>query len=185
MVVANVVILGSALAVPSALGLDRTTRLSLSLLVLLTGYAALMLASAAVIEGRSKMRSGNWSEVEALDDRLAQVAPGSLLYREALRLRCGWRLASQVPENGRVGLELVETLVRRDRSNLDILLRAELAELAGKPDYAWASLGRLSGSFAGKGNRGALARRAWVVASKLPPNDDYQGMLRFLRSQFR
>jgi hypothetical protein len=50
MVVANVVILGSALAVPSAIGLDRTTRLSLSLLVLLTGYAALMLGSAAVIE---------------------------------------------------------------------------------------------------------------------------------------
>ncbi len=49
-VVANVVILGSALVVPAALGLDRTTQLSLSLLVLLTGYAAFMLGSAAVIE---------------------------------------------------------------------------------------------------------------------------------------
>jgi hypothetical protein len=48
--VASVVILGSALVVPTALGLDRTTQLSLSLLVLVTGYAAFMLGSAAVIE---------------------------------------------------------------------------------------------------------------------------------------
>jgi hypothetical protein len=50
--VANVIILGSALVAPTALGLDRATQLSLSLLVLLTGYAAFMLGSAAVAADR-------------------------------------------------------------------------------------------------------------------------------------
>ena len=49
-IVASLVILGSALVVPAALRLDGPTRLSLSLLVLFTGYAAFMLGSAAVIE---------------------------------------------------------------------------------------------------------------------------------------
>lgn len=49
-VVASLVILGSALVAPAALSVDGPTRLSVSLLVLLTGYAAFMLGSAAVIE---------------------------------------------------------------------------------------------------------------------------------------
>jgi len=61
-VVASVVILGSALVVPAALGLDRTTQLSLSLLVLLTGYAAFMLGSAAVVEEPRHRRRGSCAQ---------------------------------------------------------------------------------------------------------------------------
>ncbi|MDA1095037.1 MAG: hypothetical protein O3A25_17470 [Acidobacteria bacterium] len=55
--VANLIVVGSALFGPTALGLDRAGQASLSILILATGYAAFFLGSAAVIENDEPVRT--------------------------------------------------------------------------------------------------------------------------------
>lgn len=166
----------SSLSAQYGLGLIDSDRVDLS---------AWPAPEAGVIEGRRQMVKGEWPAVEALDDRLAQVRPGSLLFPEAVRLRSGWRLASKISQNGRVGLELIDIMVARDRRASDLLMRAELAALAGEPEYAWASLSRLSGPIRGNPRKRALARRAFALASRLPPDENSADIARWFRSLTR
>jgi tetratricopeptide (TPR) repeat protein len=143
--------------------------------------AALPPEAAAVIEGESLGRRGRWKEVRDLDDQLAQAVPGSLLYPEATRLRIGWRLGLGGSRHGEEALELVEVLSARDRYLGDLVLRAEAARLAGRPDYAWASLSRLANSLTLNSKAKELAREALGVAAEIEPDAHAPVTLRLLR----
>jgi hypothetical protein len=80
-------------------------------------------------------------------------------------------------------VELIDVLIARDQNPWDLLLRAEGAGLSGRPDYAWASLSRLSSSMNRVSNRKNLAKKALQLALKLPPGVSSNEILRRLKAQ--
>ena len=138
---------------------------------------------AAVIRGELWSRAGDWSKLQALDAPLSEVAAGSMLFPEAARLRAAWRLASSDPARSWEAVKLIDVLIARDQNPWDLLLRAEGAGLSGRTDYAWASLSRLSSSMMRASNRKQLAKRALKLATRLPPGNSSDVIVRRLKAQ--
>jgi len=128
-------------------------------------------------------RAGDWSKLQALDAPLSEVAAGSMLFPEAARLRAAWRLASSDPARSWEAVKLIDVLIARDQNPWDLLLRAEGAGLSGRTDYAWASLSRLSSSMMRASNRKQLAKRALKLATRLPPGNSSDVIVRRLKAQ--
>ncbi|MDE0885970.1 MAG: fused MFS/spermidine synthase [Myxococcota bacterium] len=139
----------------------------------------------ALIEGRVMLNSGHWEEVSVLDGALAQVQVGHLVYPEAARLRAQWRIASGSPERAWEAVGLIDPLIARDRSPRDLLIRAKAAKLAGRADYAWASLYRLSNVLFGNTNRREMAIAGLDIAQGIPSLPGSSQTFRLLRAQAR
>lgn len=123
---------------------------------------------AAVIAGWRHAEQGDPSAIAPLDAALASFAPGDALFREAVRLRASWRLASGGPDAPAEAVAILEPLLRYAWHPEDALLHARAAAAAGDSAAAWASLGRIS-ALAPTNARGRdLARRAHEIAEKLP-----------------
>ena len=94
------------------------------------------------------------------------MAPCELLFPEAARLRAAWRIASGEPRAGDEALAIIDELLTRRTSAGHYLARAEAARLAGRTEYAWASLLRFADLLPGEQAR-PLAPRALEVARTL------------------
>ncbi|MDG2333034.1 MAG: fused MFS/spermidine synthase [Myxococcota bacterium] len=139
----------------------------------------------AVVEGRVLLKSGRWEEVAALDGALAQIQAGELIYPEAARLRARWRVASKSPEGAWEAVGIIDPLLARDRSPKDLLIRAKAAKIAGRGDYAWASLYRLSNVNFRNSNRSEMAIAALEIARGLPSLPGSFETFQVLRAQAR
>ncbi|HTF35303.1 MAG TPA: fused MFS/spermidine synthase [Myxococcota bacterium] len=98
----------------------------------------------AVVEGWKLESAGRSSEIEALEPRLASVAPRNPAFADALRLRATWRVASGVPARAREALVLMDCLAPIDSAPGDGLLRTRAAALAGYPRAALSAAGELA-----------------------------------------
>jgi len=101
----------------------------------------------AVQEANRALENNDWPALRALDDRLSRVRPGDLLFASAARARVQWRISDGTREEGREGLEIIDTLLTRQRVPLHVLLRASAGAVAGNSKIAWASLEDLSASY--------------------------------------
>jgi len=119
-----------------------------------------------VAQGLALRAEGDLGALQALDESLSQWRPGELLFPEAARLRAAWRIASGEPRAGEEALAIIDGLLTRRTSAGDYLARAEAARLAGRTEYAWASLLRFADLLPGEQAR-PLAPRALEIARTL------------------
>ncbi|HIF92196.1 MAG: fused MFS/spermidine synthase [Myxococcales bacterium] len=82
----------------------------------------------------------DWASLRDMDSELARVSAGSLLFGSAVRARVEWRLAIGKPADGREAIEIIDTLLTRQRQGNNFLLRALAAALASEPKIAWAAI---------------------------------------------
>jgi hypothetical protein len=129
--------------------------------------AALDERLAAVVAGWRHVAAADWEAVAALDAELARSEPGQALFEEAARLRARWRLETADAEEAAEAQELLETLLLRNWTPLDGLLRARAAIAAGRPAAAWGALIRISEMRTQELPEG-LALRALEIAEALP-----------------
>lgn len=109
-------------------------------------------------------------ERAALDPQLAAIEPGSPLYRSAVRLRAGWRLAAGGVERAAEALAIVDALIARGTTLDDHLLRARAALAARRPEAARAALAHVGRRIAPSAR--TLAGEALALARSLPPDAD-------------
>jgi spermidine synthase len=121
----------------------------------------------AVSQGMVALSTRDMEKLRLLDDVLAEWPAGSLLFREAVRLRVAWRVGEGTPERAQEALDLMDVLLTRKGAVSDYLARAEAARLAGRPDPAWASLVRVSEKLNGDPSPMQRARRALTIAEAL------------------
>ena len=121
----------------------------------------------AVAHANALLEAGEFSELAALDERLAELAPGDALFRSASRLRAEWRLAEGGEARALEALAIVDVLIARGTTQRDYLLRARAAFAAGRPDAARAALDRIARRLAPSAR--VIAREALELARALPP----------------
>jgi hypothetical protein len=123
---------------------------------------------AAVIAARRHGAAEDWTAVAALDAELGRLAPGEALFEAASRLRVRWRLAAAEPEAAAEAQALAETLLVRQWSPADELLRARAAIAAGRPTAAWGSLSRIADLRQANPQVRALVESALELTASLP-----------------
>jgi len=82
----------------------------------------------------------DWRGLSRLDGSLARTRAGSLLFGGAVRARVLWRLAIGDEADGREAIEILDTLLIRQRTANHYLMRASAAILANEPKMAWAAI---------------------------------------------
>ena len=141
--------------------------------------------AAALREGRRRLALGRPREIESLEPELAAVPPRHALFLQAGRLRIAWRRASGDPRRAREALDLHETLlVRGPFQPAQILLRAELAILAGDVDVALAALAEIETVLRRNPASGERAK-ALLDRIGVPPDDPRARRLREALSSTR
>jgi spermidine synthase len=100
----------------------------------------LLLRSNALVE------ANDWTNLRALDDALAKVRPGSLLFANATRARIQWRISIGTPADGVEAIALVDELLSRQRTPVHVLLRASAGAAANDLKIAWAALDDVASS---------------------------------------
>ena len=134
----------------------------------------------AVIAGWRHAAAVDWDAVAALDPELGRIEPGEALFEVASRLRVGWRLARKDPAAGAEALAIVETLLAREWSAADELLRARAAIAAGRPEAAWGSLSRIARVLPKNPRAEKLVEAALEIAEAFP-----EEIARDLRARLR
>ncbi|MCP5059300.1 MAG: hypothetical protein GY937_21565 [bacterium] len=117
----------------------------------------------SVIEGWLRLRDGGWSELRALEDRLAAVPPGHPFHAEALRMRAAWRLESGKPEEAPAALELLDALILLEGDAEDLVSRARAAARAGYSRIALLDLSEVAMTLEqsrSQGRKGLISRAA-------------------------
>ncbi|MBW2577684.1 MAG: fused MFS/spermidine synthase [Deltaproteobacteria bacterium] len=134
----------------------------------------------ALIAARRHAAAGELDAIAALDAELGGIRPGEALFEEASRLRIHWRLAAEDAEAAAEAQSIAETLLSRNWTPQDALLRARAAVAADRPTAAWGALSRIAKSLPKRQRTGPLVEAALEVASELP-----EEIARDLRSQLR
>jgi len=134
----------------------------------------------ALIAARRHAVAGEWDAVAALDAELGGIRPGEALFEEASRLRIHWRLAMEDAEAAAEAQAIAETLLSRNWTPQDALLRARAAAAADRPTAAWGALSRIASSLPKRQRTGPLVEAALEVAAELP-----EETARELRSQLQ
>ncbi|MEZ4332782.1 MAG: fused MFS/spermidine synthase [Myxococcota bacterium] len=93
-----------------------------------------------LLAASERIRAQDWAGLTALDDALARVGPGELLFGSAVRARVAWRFEGQDPTRAREAIALIDQLLTRERTPDHYFLRARAGALAGDPAIAWAAL---------------------------------------------
>ncbi|HKA14270.1 MAG TPA: fused MFS/spermidine synthase [Myxococcota bacterium] len=123
---------------------------------------------AAVIAGWRAAARADWSAVAALDEDLAQHAPGDALYREAARLRAEWRLERGEQTAAADAAAILAAVLTSSWQGEEALLHARAAIAAGQSQVGWTALDRIA-DLAPPNERGRdLARRALALVDQLP-----------------
>jgi spermidine synthase len=129
----------------SALKGDPNDRAALAGLVAIIGVAEFNLdrlnaKERVVFRANKRVAAKNWLGLSRLDADLAQIQAGSLLFDSAVRARVLWRLALGDEADGRDAVEIIDTLLTRQRTANHYLLRAAAAKLANDSPMAWAAI---------------------------------------------
>jgi len=164
-----------------SLGAEEAALPGLALVDDAVDLAALAPRLAAVAHG-VRRRGRDWAAVRERDRELARWRPGELLFREAVELRAGWRLAVGSAREAAEALPLVEALLPGDALPRHQLLRARAAVAAGERAAAWGSLEVIGRLPALSGNR-RLARQALRLVPEIgaaPPAPAVLARLRAL-----
>ncbi|MFP6654683.1 MAG: fused MFS/spermidine synthase [Myxococcota bacterium] len=82
----------------------------------------------------------DWSGLKDMDVALSKAEAGSLLFGSAVRARVQWRLSIGDESDGRKAIEIIDTLLTRQRTAIHFLLRASAGALASDTKVAWAAL---------------------------------------------
>ncbi len=93
-----------------------------------------------LLRSNALVAANDWTSVRALDDALAKVQPGSLLFATAARARIQWRISIGTPADGVEAIALVDELLSRQRTPMHVLLRASAGAAANDLKIAWAAL---------------------------------------------
>ena len=134
------------------------------------------------LAARRHAAAREWSAVATLDPELGRITPGEALFEEASRLRAQWRLAANDPAAAAEAQAIAETLLARNWSPPDALLRARAAVAADRPAAAWGALSRIAEVLPKHKRPEALVEAALEIAETLP--DEFARDLRVrLRSR--
>ncbi len=101
-------------------------------------------ASRAVAVAASRIAKGDWEGTRALDETLARVRPGALLFANAAGARARWRIAIGDADDAREAIRIVDELLTRQRVPRHYLLRAAAGAKAGDEKIAWAALNEVA-----------------------------------------
>ncbi len=93
-----------------------------------------------VLRANKWIASKDWIGLSRLDSQLARVRAGSLLFGSAVRARVLWRIAIGDESDGREAIEIIDTLLTRQRTANHYLMRASAGRLAKDPKIAWAAI---------------------------------------------
>jgi len=94
----------------------------------------------AVLQANLLSKTNDWVGVRELDDALAAIRPGSLLFGSAARARVNWRLSLENADDGIVAITIIDELLTRQRTATHYLLRASAGALTNDPELSWAAL---------------------------------------------
>jgi spermidine synthase len=101
-------------------------------------------AERAILASFDALERSDWASLRALDESLAAIAPGHLLFPQAARARTLWRVEIGSAGDGTEAIEIVDGLLTRQRTPSHYLLRARAAALAGQEKLAWAALDQIA-----------------------------------------
>jgi hypothetical protein len=93
-----------------------------------------------ILRSNALVEANDWANLRELDDGLAEIPPGSLLFANATRARVQWRISIGTPADGVEAIALVDELMSRQRTPMHVLLRASAGAAANDPKIAWAAL---------------------------------------------
>jgi tetratricopeptide (TPR) repeat protein len=119
-----------------------------------------------LIETLAAIDARDWDRVRALEDALAEIPPGHLLFDVAAQARAAWRLEQRDPALAREALDLIDELLTRQRTGENYFQRARAGAVLGDDKLAWAALEHIAGS---RFNTPALSRRCLALARTLGP----------------
>ncbi len=125
-----------------------------------TAREQVLIQTLAAIEAR------DWTRLQSLENELAEIPPGDLLFDVASQARAAWRLEERKPELAHEALGLIDELLTRERTGENYFQRAHAGALLGDDKLAWAALEHIAGS---RLNTPALARRCLALARTLGP----------------
>lgn len=125
-------------------GSSRARRVLLALLPPGSGARPLDDGEQSFLTARDAARRGDWAVVAAAEESLSRLPPDDPLFPQATRLRIGWRLAAGDRERADEALRLLDRLLVRNTTPLDLFQRADAARVAGRVEVALASASMLA-----------------------------------------
>jgi spermidine synthase len=120
-----------------------------------------------VVRANALVATSNWTSLREMDDELAKTPPDSLLFPSAARARAQWRISLADPADGQDAIEIIDSLLTRQRSPTHFLLRASAGALAGDDALAWAALVQVAKS---PRLSSVLRTHALALANQLEPS---------------
>jgi len=119
-----------------------------------------------MIEALAALESHDWARLRGIENELARIAPGDLLFDVSSQARAAWRLEEREPELAHEALTLIDELLTRQRTGENYFQRARAGALLGDDKVAWAALEHIAGS---RFNTPALSRRCLALSRTLGP----------------
>ncbi len=108
--------------------------------------ASLTPEEATVAKANERLRAQDWAGLAELDEALATIHPGDLLFGAATRARVAWRIEGQDPAAGLAAIPIIDRLLTRERTPDHYFMRAKAGALAGDDAIAWAALAQVTAS---------------------------------------
>lgn len=93
-----------------------------------------------IYRANKRIAATNWTGLKRFDSQLARTPADSLLFGSAVRARVRWRLEIGDEADGRRAIEIIDTLLTRQRTADHYLLRAAAGALAKDKKVAWAAI---------------------------------------------
>jgi hypothetical protein len=133
----------------------------------------------------AERRRDRWQGVRRLDAALSRAHPREPLFRDAMRLRAWWRVASGKPDLAREALTILDPMLAGSERASDLLLRARAALLADRPRGAVSTLDELLPGTPAKPRPEAIRSGIRDLLELLPGDPPFPGWKRALEARLQ